>query len=591
MIGSNRVLRFIRVTAIVAGGGLLLACTDRSADSVTGPQLRAQSNAANGSDIAAAIAAQERATPRLLHMPGVMGTAVGLLPNGKARIRIFVDAAGGTFPGVIDGIPVSVEVSGRIMARSNPVLRARPAPLGFSVGHPAITAGSIGGRVADGSGNVFLLSNNHVLANSNDANIGDAALQPGPYDGGTASDQVGTLFSFQSIDFSGGNNTIDAAIALTTAENTGNATPIDDGYGLPNAAIFGDANSDGVFDNKSALLGLHVQKYGRTTALTKGQITGINGTFSICYEVVFIFCVKSATFVDQLVINPGTFSGGGDSGSLIVTDDSNRNPVALLFAGSDTETIGNRIDLVLNRFGVHMDVGAAPPPTPLTDVAVTSVVAPAGVTQGNTASVSVTVRNVGNQSVTSSFDVSLHDATDGVTLGTQSVGGLDVGASATRTFSWNTTGASLGSHTLTASQSFADGNSANDALSTTSNVNLPSPPVSMHVGDLDGSASNDGSTWSAMVEITVHGSDHAALNGATVVGKWSISGLNADTCTTGELGGNGTCIVLFPSLKKGVKSVTFTVTSVTASGQTYQASANHDVDASSNGTQITVKKQ
>jgi hypothetical protein len=324
--------------------------------------------------------------------------------------------------------------------------------------------------------------------------------------------------------------------------------------------------------------------------LTKGQITGINGTLSICYEVLFIFCVKSATFVDQLIVEPGTFSGGGDSGSLIVTDDATKNPVALLFAGSSAETIGNRIDLVLNRFGVHMDVGAGPPPTPLTDIAVTSVSVPAGVTQGNTVSVSVTVRNSGNQIVSSTFDVALRDATDNVSIGTQSVAGLAVGATATRTFSWNTTGATLGSHTLTATQSLSDGNAANDALSASSTVNAPTPPVSMHVGDLDGSGSNDGSTWSAMVEITVHGSDHLPMNGATVVGRWNISGLNADTCTTGELGGNGTCIVLFPSLKKGTKSVTFTVTSVTASGQTYQSSANHDADGSSNGTVVTVKR-
>ena len=591
MKGSNRVLRTIRIAATILGASLLIACTERPDDSLTGPQLRSQLGIANPSEVAAAIAAQERANPGLLRMPGVIGTAVGINANGKAQIRIFVEAPAQGLPGMIDGIPVSVEVSGRIMAFSNPVLKLRPAPLGFSVGHPDITAGSIGARVADGSGNVFLLSNNHVLANGNAASIGDAELQPGPYDGGTAADQIGTLFAFQAIDFSGGNNTIDAAIALTTRENTGNASPTDDGYGEPNGAIFGDANSDGVFDNKTALLGVNVQKYGRTTLLTKGQITGINGTLSICYEVVFIFCTKSATFVDQLIVEPGAFSGGGDSGSLIVTDDSNKNPVALLFAGSSAETIGNRIDLVLNRFGVHMDVGASPPPSPITDIAVTSVAAPAAVTQGATVSVSVTVRNAGNQNVASSFDVSLRDATANVTLGTQSVAGLDVGATATRTFSWNTTGASLGSHTLTGSQSFADENTANDALSATSSVNAPLPPVSMHVGDLDGSASNDGSTWSARVEITVHGSDHNPLNNATVVGRWSISGLNADTCTTGELGGNGTCIVLFPSLKKGTKSVTFTVTSVTASGQTYQQTANHDVDGSSNGTQVTVKKQ
>ena len=590
MKGSNRVPSIIRIATLAAGVTLLLACSDQPPDSITGPQLRAQVSA-DPSDVAAAIAAQARANPGLLRMPGVIGTAVGLTPGGKARIRIFLEGAGGAFPESIDGIPVTVEVSGRIMARSNPVLKMRPAPLGFSVGHPAITAGSIGGRVADGSGNVFLLSNNHVLANSNDASIGDAELQPGPYDGGTSADQVGTLFAFQPIDFSGGNNTIDAAIALTTRDNTGNGTPTDDAYGLPNSAIFGDANNDGVFDNKSALLGVNVQKYGRTTQLTKGQITGINGTLSICYEVVFIFCVKSATYVDQFIIEPGSFSGGGDSGSLIVTDDANKNPVALLFAGSDAETIGNRIDLVLNRFGVHMDVGDAPPPVPYTDIAVTSVSVPANVTQGTTATVSVTVKNTGNQSVSSSFDISLRDATDNVSLGSQTVAGLAVGATATRSFSWNTTSATIGSHTLIGSQTFGDGDSSNDALSASSSVNLPAPAVPMHIGDLDGSGSNDGTTWSATVEITVHGSDHTPLNGATVVGSWSVSGLNADTCTTGELGGNGTCIVLFPSLKKSVKTVTFTVTSVTASGQTYQQSANHDVDGSSNGTKVTVKRQ
>src|SRR3989449_6965451 len=52
---------------------------------------------------------------------------------------------------------------------------------------------------------------------------------------------------------------------------------------------------------------------------------------------------------------PISFSGGGDSGSLIVTDDQNRSPVGLLFAGSSTQTIANRIDLVLNNFGVRSE--------------------------------------------------------------------------------------------------------------------------------------------------------------------------------------------------------------------------------------------
>src|SRR5256885_6979139 len=158
------------------------------------------------------------------------------------------------------------------------LFRSRPAPLGFSVGHPLITAGSIGARVADAAGNVFVLSNNHVLANSNDATIGDPALQPGPFDGGTApADQIGTLPAFNTIDFSAGLNTIDAAIARSTVDALGNATPaeppLDDGYGTPNAEIFGDVNPrDGFFDDKNTLLGLSVQKYGRTTKLTHGTI-------------------------------------------------------------------------------------------------------------------------------------------------------------------------------------------------------------------------------------------------------------------------------------------------------------------------------
>src|SRR3989441_7052558 len=60
----------------------------------------------------------------------------------------------------------------------------------------------------------------------------------------------------------------------------------------PSAAIYGDANNDGVFDDKTTLLGLNVQKYGRTTKLTHGQITGINATVDVCYEVFFVFCIK-----------------------------------------------------------------------------------------------------------------------------------------------------------------------------------------------------------------------------------------------------------------------------------------------------------
>ena len=585
-------MRCTRLAALlVIGAGLWTACSDSSRD-LLGPSAATPALTRITPDFRAALAAQKRHTPALLRVPGIVGTAIGLAPDGKPTVRLLLAQPNVTgLPLVLDGVPVSTEVTGMFFVRSDPTKRQRPAPLGFSVGHPAITAGSIGARVVDATGNVYVLSNNHVLANSNGATIGDPALQPGPFDGGTApADQIGTLAAFQTIDFSGGANTIDAAIALSSADNLANATPADEGYGLPNSAIYGDANGDGVFDDRNSLLGLAVQKYGRTTKATHGQITGINATVNVCYEVFIIFCVKQATFVDQLIIEPGTFSGGGDSGSLIVADDGSNRPVGLLFAGSSTQTIANRIDLVLNHFGVRIDGGEPPPPppppAPVTDLAITSVGAPPTATQGNTVNVSVAVKNVGNQDIPAGLAVTLTDLTDGTVIGTQTLQALGAGAAVTLVFPWNTTASSLGTHVLQAQHALADDNVGNNQAS--ASVTLNSVSLIIHVGDLDATTSRSGSSWSATVQITVHDADHNLLNGATVVGHWSQIGLNSDTCTTGELGGNGTCIVVFPSLKKSVASVNMTVVSVTYPGRTYDRTFNHDPDGDSNGTTIKV---
>jgi len=220
---------------------------------------------------------------------------------------------------------------------------SRPVRIGVSVGHPNITAGTIGCRVKDNQGNVSILSNNHVIADSNKANIGDPILQPGDYDGGSfPADLIGTLEDYQQIGFCKGrllrncpDNTMDAAIAATTINDVSNNTP-SNGYGTPKSAIV------------SPSVGMDVEKYGRTTEWTFGQISGINGTFAIDYGQG-----KIANFVGQIVITPGSFSAGGDSGSLIVN--TNGNPVALLFAGSSSITIANPIGPVLNRFGVTVD--------------------------------------------------------------------------------------------------------------------------------------------------------------------------------------------------------------------------------------------
>ncbi|MDX1662097.1 MAG: PKD domain-containing protein, partial [Gemmatimonadota bacterium] len=336
---------------------LSFGCTVESPDSPIDPD-RSAVTAGQGPDIAAAIRAQEKFTPALLARSGVVGTGVGLTA-GVPTVRIFLAThrAGAGLPTRLDDVPVSFAVTGLFWAGSDPTTRQRPAPVGYSIGHPDITAGTLGARVVDGSGNVLILSNNHVIANSNDAAIGDPTYQPGPYDGGTSADSLAWLSDFEPIDFSGGENTMDAGVASTVTDNVSASTPTDDGYGTPSSQIYGDGDDNGFFDDVGALVGLGVMKYGRTTGLTIGEVTEINVTVTVCYEGFAIFCSKSATFVDQIGIGDGTFSDGGDSGSLIVSQ-SGANPVGLLFAGSSSRTIANRIDLVLDRFGVTVDDGS-----------------------------------------------------------------------------------------------------------------------------------------------------------------------------------------------------------------------------------------
>jgi PKD repeat protein len=254
-------------------------------------------------------------------------------------IRIYLEARGVGVPAVLDNVPVEAVVTGPFFARCAQTECPRPVPLGVSTGHPAITAGTIGARVKDGSENVYALSNNHVYANSNNASIGDGALQPGPYDGGTdPADRIGTLAAFKAIDFSGGNNDIDAAIASSTTAMLGNSTL--SGYTPTSTPVEGTVN-------------LPVKKEGRTTGLTTGLISEVNVTLTVCYATRGPFCVKSAKFVNQLAIGGGTFSAGGDSGSLIVTQSGN-HPVGLLFAGGSTRTIANRIQAVLDWFSADL---------------------------------------------------------------------------------------------------------------------------------------------------------------------------------------------------------------------------------------------
>ncbi len=310
----------------------------------------------------AALAAQAQVTAEWIDRPGVVGTAVGRGTGGQAVVKVYVTALGAAaLPRTVAGVPVAVEVTGPFVSYSDPppgaaVLEGeervdpkagfpRPVPIGVSTGHPAVTAGTIGARVTDGS-RVFALSNNHVFANRNQGRAGDNFLQPGVADGGrNPDDALGTLFDFEPLQFCGGitcpMNKMDAALALTTVEDLGVETP-EDGYGRPRS------------ETMEATLGMRVQKYGRTTGHTVGRVTGINAVVDVNYRT------GNARFQGQVIISGDGFSTGGDSGSLIVTKGllgADRRPAGLLFAGSATSTIANPIDLVLERFSVRVDGG------------------------------------------------------------------------------------------------------------------------------------------------------------------------------------------------------------------------------------------
>ena len=304
---------------------------------------------------------QERYTEALMARPGVVGTAIGLGQGAQPVVLVLLEHGGvPDIPGQLEGVPVRPLVTGKIYALAPPEGKGkpdkppeeevdptarldRPVPIGVSTGHPAITAGTIGCRVTDGT-NVYALSNNHVYADENLASIGDAVIQPGTFDGGSSpADDIGTLADYELIVFSVlANNVIDAAIALSSDAELGNATP-SDGYGTPKSATV------------EAYLNQKVKKYGRTTGLTKGQVYARNATVNVGYST------GVARFVHQIIITPGGFSAGGDSGSLVVVDGKGRDkaddrkPVGLLFAGSSLVTIANPIDDVLDAFGVTID--------------------------------------------------------------------------------------------------------------------------------------------------------------------------------------------------------------------------------------------
>ena len=277
-----------------------------------------------------------------LSRSNIIGWGIGTGGTGRAIrsgenfVRVYVrESPAPIIPKEFGGLPTEVVEVGEITTHQGSDSRP-PVSCGVSVGHPNITAGTLGCLV-EKKGNHYILSNNHVLANSNDATPGDPVIQPGRIDGGTSPDNdIAILEPYKKIDFSGAPNDIDAAIALVGDRNQTLVTPdiLDIGYPDP--------------DPIAASLEQTVQKHGRTTGHTVGVVEDISGDFLINYGRS-----EPVLFEDQILVkSTSAFSKPGDSGSLIV-DEETLKPVALLFAGNGSGiTIANPINLVLNYYNV-----------------------------------------------------------------------------------------------------------------------------------------------------------------------------------------------------------------------------------------------
>jgi len=305
-----------------------------------------------GGEEAMLAAAMEASEPGGLGPQNIQAVGVGFKSvagqyTGDLAVKVYVMEkapvsrvhADSQIPAAVNGYPTDVETVGEITAFVYKARYPRPVPCGVSCGHYKITAGTIGCLVVLNNGKLCILSNNHVLANENNARIGDPILQPGPYDGGRLpNDRIAVLERFVPISFPGP-NVVDAAAAFTSRNLV---KPQHVTYRMNSSPL-------------AASLGLTVAKNGRTTQSTLGVITGVavNGV-RVGYSGG-----KVAVFNNQIIIQGiggKPFSQGGDSGSVIVAARSCQ-PVGLLFAGSATHTIANLIGNVKSQLGIRDFVG------------------------------------------------------------------------------------------------------------------------------------------------------------------------------------------------------------------------------------------
>lgn len=218
-------------------------------------------------------------------------------------------------------------------------------------------------------------------------------------------------------------------------------------------------------------------------------------------------------------------------------------------------------------------VGTLSTPTPVHDVAVSSISAQSSATQGQIVTINVQVTNQGNQQET--FGVTLGDLTDGLTIGVQNTS-LGPGSSTTIPFSWNTASSSLNTHIIEARASIVLGetDTADNVKTTSVTISAQSQTPSMHIGDItmSGSISQKGKNTFCKVSSTVLVVDgsNQPLSGVSVTGLWSgvySSILSASTGSNGK-------VTFTSGTIKGCGIFTFSITDASKSGFAYDSASN-----------------
>jgi len=223
-------------------------------------------------------------------------------------------------------------------------------------------SGTLGALVQRG-GTFFILSNNHVLDKSGAGSPGDNIQQPGLVDNqcdvakappATIVANLSEAAALKPSPCSGvctgpAPSNVDAAIAAIVPGMVDLADNILD-FGAASSTSIAAAAPSATLAVPANVLSANegVAKSGRSTGLTCSSLSSVTTAISVDYSSS---CGGSkaftSTFNNQVVINGGSFSASGDSGSLVVTSDTAR-PVGLLFAGNTTSTTANPIQVVLN---------------------------------------------------------------------------------------------------------------------------------------------------------------------------------------------------------------------------------------------------